>query len=1002
MSIKHIGIITLIAVLTACTGKVESGADATVYFCDAEIREVNESNQQVFHTTNMDFKSAETQSSDFAFSGDYSVKLDSTNKYGMSFLITDVKANEYFSATVWQKESETPGALICSVTGESKFVLNSLENGIYHYENGWMQHNIQFTATNDLDSVTFFLFVGGKGGVAYFDDLKVERFSRRPEVLVEDAEILELYVPDSSQMILDDYITKAMKEEIIRDKYKEYVEAAIVHDGDSSNVEMRLKGDWTDHLISGNASYRIKTESGYAYSGLRSFSIQHPRTRNYMHEWFVHKLCDSEGLLSTRYSFVQVKKNGENQGIYALEEHFDKQLLESRNRREGPILKMDETGFWALAILAREQGLEKIEYPFYESSIVSVFKKGRTEKSPTLSAQFNNGVILLNLFKESYDRPDLLFDVKKAAVYYALMDLGNVHHSLAWHNRRFYYDPVSAKLEHIGFDMIPMVKPYNPLIATTEFRKNKAELAPEAKLNHYFFLNPEFRYHYTESLKKMSSETYLDSVFGAFEDEISKNEELLGFELPHYHFDKEMYYTKAALIRNELKTLDARWDEFIENNQSPLPLYGEERYDLGDTPFFIEEISVNAFRSKIDSNRYRVQFENYHFDSVLIDGYSVKQNKDILIPFETPIGLRGFRGDQKADYAEVELDEKPARFFINPLNLVNKLEKKKFIKWKKPMDVHPRIGLHQSFSENSPYYLLRGGKLIFNTGTYQIDQLLYIPDGIEVYFFPGTTIDFVEKGGLITNGSTSFSGTAGQPVKFISSDKTGMGITILNADSVLVNHVVVEDMNTLDYKGWTLTGAFSVYESNVSIDGLEITGNNCEDGLNIIRSSFDISNCYIANTKSDGFDADFCTGTFRSSKFEDTGNDCIDFSGSEVFISDIEIVNSGDKGVSGGERSHLTLSNITITGALTGVASKDDTQIEGDNIQINNVEVGIALFQKKPEYDGAKMNLENVTYQQVGELGLIEKGSQAQINGKTYSGYLKFDIDAMYARFEKK
>ena len=97
----------------------------------------------------------------------------------------------------------------------------------------------------------------------------------------------------------------------------------------------------------------------------------------------------------------------------------------------------------------------------------------------------------------------------------------------------------------------------------------------------------------------------------------------------------------------------------------------------------------------------------------------------------------------------------------------------------------------------------------------------------------------------------------------------------------------------------------------------------------------------------------------------------------------------------------LFLKNISIDGALTGLASKDDSRIDGENITVKNAEVGLAAFQKKPEYAGSTMLLINVHYQFVKTLGLIEKGSEAQVEKQTYKGYQKFDIDAMYARFEK-
>lgn len=990
--------------LFSCGGDTTFVEDETVYFCGAENKVEGEWGGYVFETDNMDFKAGETQSDAFAFEGKYSIKLDAKNKYGMSFLLTDIAEGEYFEASVWQKETENPGALVCSATGNAVFSLTSLENGFYEFQDGWMKHIVRFKAITDLDSLTFFVFAGGEAEESYYDNFEVKRFANRPADSLSGDQ-LTIALPDSSKQKIDKYIRKSVKEEIIADKYKKYVDATLLVDNDSIPVEMRLKGDWTDHLISGNASYRIKTASGTAYKGLRSFSIQHPKTRNYMHEWFMHQLCDSEDILSTRYDFLQVRINENNQGVYALEEHFDKQLLESRNRREGPILKLDETGFWAQAIYAREMGMEKMTVPFYEASIISCFKENRTLKSETLFGQFKNGAILLTDFKNGYAYPELIFDIKRIATYYALMDLGNVNHSLAWHNRRFYYNPVTTKLEHIGFDMIPMVLPFNPTFATVEFSKKPEEVSPEGRLNHHLFLNEKFREVYIAQLKRFSSESYLDSTFNALDEEIKQFEGLMGAEIPNYSFERSLYYEKAKLIRSELNTLDQRWDEYISNAKGKVIRFGgdEPRYDMGNTAYFIEDISVNAFRTEIDSVHYLMQFENYHFDSVTIVGYALKKNKDSIIRFDKEIELAGFIGDgSPADTASLVLNQKPSRFFFKPANLPGEIAKKKFYKWSRPEGEHPRVSLFKKFSTSSPYYSCTGNVVRFRKGTYELNELLYIPDDYKVEFEAGTTIDFVNGGGLILNGTTHMMGTEEDSIKFTSSDGSGMGITILQADSVLVSCVEVANMNTLDYEGWKLTGAFSVYEAYVEIDGLWIHDNTCEDGLNVIRSDFQIKNCLIERTKSDGFDADFCTGTFLNSTFKNTGNDCIDFSGSNVSIADIIIENSGDKGVSAGERSQLYLTNIQIDGAITGLASKDDSRIEGDEITVKNAEVGMALFQKKPEYAGSTMLLLGVKFQNLGRLALIEEGSEAQVGEETYKGYCKFDIDQMYARFEKK
>ena len=51
-------------------------------------------------------------------------------------------------------------------------------------------------------------------------------------------------------------------------------------------------------------------------------------------------------MLTSRYDFIYFKINENPAKIYALEEHFNKNLVEHQLRREGPIIKMDESRVW--------------------------------------------------------------------------------------------------------------------------------------------------------------------------------------------------------------------------------------------------------------------------------------------------------------------------------------------------------------------------------------------------------------------------------------------------------------------------------------------------------------------------------------------------------------------------------------------------------------------------------------------------------------------------------
>lgn len=199
----------------------------------------------------------------------------------------------------------------------------------------------------------------------------------------------------------------------------------------------------------------------------------------------------------------------------------------------------------------------------------------------------------------------------------------------------------------------------------------------------------------------------------------------------------------------------------------------------------------------------------------------------------------------------------------------------------------------------------------------------------------------------ITNNSAFIScspiytyGTKESPVKIFSSDKTANGITVLQAAKKSVfKFTNFEKLNTLDYKGWQLTGALNFYESDVEFYNCSFVRNFCEDMLNTIRCNFYLENCLFKNTFGDAHDSDFCAGKLKSCKFENIGNDAIDFSSSNVLIESCIIKQTGDKGISVGEKTKAKILASFISNTNIAIASKDLSEAE-----INNCKIQIMVF----------------------------------------------------------
>ena len=273
--------------------------------------------------------------------------------------------------------------------------------------------------------------------------------------------------------------------------------------------------------------------------------------------------------------------------------------------------------------------------------------------------------------------------------------------------------------------------------------------------------------------------------------------------------------------------------------------------------------------------------------------------------------------------------------------------------------------------------------IAFSKDKITIDFPLIIPRGYVFRPKPGTQIDIVNGGKIISYAPLKFLGTKEKGIEVFSSDKKGQGILVLadGAESEL-NFTKFLDLTNPQHGNWSVTGAVTFYESPVKMSNVVIEGNRCEDALNIVRTTFQMRYCEISKTQSDAFDGDFVKGTIISSHFSELGNDAIDVSGSDLIIKDVRITNAGDKGLSAGEDSKMTIENVQIANSEIAVASKDFSIVTINNLKIENTKLGFTAFQKKPEFGPATISVYQLEITNVETKHLIESASSLTINGE--------------------
>jgi len=274
------------------------------------------------------------------------------------------------------------------------------------------------------------------------------------------------------------YMKLAYKREVALEKgvnfssSEDYVPATFTVDDKMYRIKMRLKGDNPDHwILEKKWSYRIRVRDEKTIFGMKQFSIQHPNTRSHLVEWLFHKLQGYLGLINLRYDFIEVVLNGENLGLYAIEEHFDKLLIENNKYKEGPIVRFNDNIYWQN--LAEKRG-DYIDYPeAYWLGPIDVFHPKRTQRNADRMEQFHNARNLLESLRQGRLKAHQVFNIDKLAMLFALVDLWGNHHAYAYHNVRFYYNPVTSRLIPIGFDSSDLSPAHSLVGSTQEYEEKK-------------------------------------------------------------------------------------------------------------------------------------------------------------------------------------------------------------------------------------------------------------------------------------------------------------------------------------------------------------------------------------------------------------------------------------------------------------------------------------------------------------------------------------------------
>jgi len=744
-------------------------------------------------------------------------------------------------------------------------------------------------------------------------------------------------------------------------QFTEY-NAKITIDNKKFPIKIRLKGDRQTHWKDkSKSSYRIKLKGKNRLNGLKEFSIQKPRARNYIYEWLFHELnSENADAITLKYEFFNLYINGENQGLYVLEESFSHILLERNKKRNGPIFSMKEDYL-----------------SLFNDKKFTVYDKSTWTNRENIDLT-NIAYTKLNKFLKGKSTVSETFNIKNLAWFLAANDLLGTYHGMNLKSSKFYYNPITGL-----FEIIPYDGHYINPILTHSAKKDRERLIPEwfgvlndentpGAVDFVIYLakgihkDKKFSREYYTALQKISSKNFLKKFFDSRKKNISRinsliysdyffNDFIAYYGPGIYYFHIESVYKRAEMIREKLETNEFKLFSFTKN----------------------------GYLNIENSNFYNPYL-------VLTKINCLKKN----ITFKKLIILKDF--NNKIENNEIIKSE------CQSIDLINKLTQKKI---KIKIDyINREVDLYSKNLNFLKYFDIKENQLLLKTNTINISEDIFIPKNFSVKIYGGQKIILLNDAFIISESPWIAKSKKNNQI-IISGYKNNFGGGLLiystNEKSTFenVNFSYLNGMknNQKSFNnGLIIMGALNFYKTKTDLINVNFKKINSEDAINIFRSSFKIENIKFIGNSSDAIDFDFSNGDISNAFFENIGNDAIDFSGSKSNVKNIYFKNVNDKLISVGENSIINISDINGNDSFVGITSKDGSVVKANNIFMKNVKLPFASYNKKLEYEKSEMFLENIELIDFHQKWLTYNNSKIFYNKKSVGQITKKIIPIIY------
>ncbi|MBX2980154.1 MAG: hypothetical protein KF905_12725 [Flavobacteriales bacterium] len=330
-----------------------------------------------------------------------------------------------------------------------------------------------------------------------------------------------------------------------------------LHSGKAYKVAtLALREGHADRLSDDRWPFHLRLAPGDTLLGMESFDLQAVRNAAPLYAWLFQQAVGEEGAPAFPVALSDLKLNGRDLGLYALEGRVDSTLLKHWGHGIGPVMRFDDglRNQAELAMSARRYPSDPPPQSEWLSAPILASRMNTVLSNPVHAARFRSAMAALESFRSGTVPASEVFDAKGFARLLALSDLLGAADAMNWWNLRFLADSVSGKLlplpqrGHSG-------EPIRNLQALRSGRSMR-QGPPSSDFVDRILYDPIIYQHYVAYLDTFSRPGWLEGLLERNAEVLASLEKILSAELPGSKFEVDIAEHCRTLIQQNLSPRD--------------------------------------------------------------------------------------------------------------------------------------------------------------------------------------------------------------------------------------------------------------------------------------------------------------------------------------------------------------------------------------------------------------------------------------------------------------